>query len=162
MSDHSPDLSPDLSNIAAAYDLVALPGVTNLQTSSYLDVNAVVNTATRPRPKSFTKYSGSPYFTARVFSSSSSVKRAASQNGVAPTSSGAKFQSSDDRRVGEHLPGHRLAADALLQQVAHRMRATVRDTDFIARLGGGRGQERGAADGGPPRDRALDRSRRSG
>ena len=32
---------------AAAYDLVALPGVTNLQTSSYLDVNAVVNTATR-------------------------------------------------------------------------------------------------------------------
>ena len=32
-----------------------------------------------------------------------SLKRAASQNGVAPTNSGAKLKSSDDRRVGVHV-----------------------------------------------------------
>jgi len=38
------------------------------------------------------------------------------------------------KQVNDRL-GHAMG-DALLQQVAHRMRATVRDTDFIARLGG--------------------------
>jgi diguanylate cyclase (GGDEF)-like protein/PAS domain S-box-containing protein len=38
------------------------------------------------------------------------------------------------KAVNDRL-GH-VFGDALLQQVAHRMRATVRDTDFIARLGG--------------------------
>ena len=40
-----------------------------------------------------------------------------------------RFKEVNDQR------GH-AAGDAVLQQVAHRMRAVVRDTDFIARLGG--------------------------
>ena len=38
------------------------------------------------------------------------------------------------KEINDHR-GHAIG-DALLQQAAHRMRATVRDTDFIARVGG--------------------------
>ena len=39
-----------------------------------------------------------------------SLNRAASQNGVAPTSSGAKWKSSDERRVGVHVRSGALAS----------------------------------------------------